>query len=382
MKNMLLLLIAMFVAVSSVVPVNASSIEELQRQQREYQQQLQSTQSQINQAKKERTEIANTVAQLDNAVNTAQHTLNEVERRISELNSKISSTEQELSKNTNEFEGKKQLLKKRLRAMYIYYSDYSYLDVILDAKNVDDFLYRASLMKKVLSHDKELINYMDEKITNIKQKKEELEQQKTSRETEKQQKTVRMRELDASRAAKNDYLRTINANIKKLEQMEDYLLEQSERITEQIKNATDKSMKYSDSEMTWPLPGVSKTEVTSSFGNRFHPTLKEYRMHNGVDIGANSGRDIVAANKGKVIFAGTDAGYGNYVIIDHGVKDGVSISTLYAHASKLLVKKGDEVEAGQVIAKVGSTGYSTGPHLHFEVRKNGAPVNPKDYLNY
>ena len=126
--------------------------------------------------------------------------------------------------------------------------------------------------------------------------------------------------------------------------------------------------------MTWPLPGFYS--VTSYFGNRLHPVLKVYKMHTGVDIaGAGcNGKNVVAAADGKVITAGWISGYGYTVMIDHGG----GVVTLYAHSQKLLVKVGDQVKAGQAIMLVGSTGYATGPHLHFEVRINGKYVNPLD----
>ena len=124
--------------------------------------------------------------------------------------------------------------------------------------------------------------------------------------------------------------------------------------------------------MQWPCP--SSYNVTSYYGMRKHPILRKYKMHTGIDIGASKGSSIVAANKGTVIMATYDksGGYGNMVVLDHGA----GITTLYAHASKLCVKVGDEVKAGAVIAKVGSTGLSTGNHLHFEVRVNGETKNP------
>jgi murein DD-endopeptidase MepM/ murein hydrolase activator NlpD len=129
--------------------------------------------------------------------------------------------------------------------------------------------------------------------------------------------------------------------------------------------------------MTWPVP--SSYRITSSFGMRKHPILRKNKMHTGVDRGADKGASIVAANSGTVIMAHYDKnGYGNMVVIDHGG----GITTLYAHASKLLVKVGDKVKSGQTIAKVGSTGLSTGNHLHFEVRVNGEPKDPmKGYLS-
>ncbi len=127
--------------------------------------------------------------------------------------------------------------------------------------------------------------------------------------------------------------------------------------------------------MQWP--SKASTRITSPFGMRNHPILKVPKMHTGIDIGASSGTDILAANAGTVITAGWNNSYGYMVMIDHGG----GIVTLYAHASKLLVSTGNVVARGQTIAKVGSTGMSTGPHLHFEVRLNGVYKNPLDYVS-
>ncbi|HVI41383.1 MAG TPA: M23 family metallopeptidase, partial [Anaerovoracaceae bacterium] len=121
---------------------------------------------------------------------------------------------------------------------------------------------------------------------------------------------------------------------------------------------------------------ASSTRVTSEFGMRYHPILKVNKMHTGIDIGAASGTKVLAANSGTVIKAGWNNSYGNVVMIDHGG----GIVTLYAHNSKLLVSTGDVVAKGQNISLVGSTGNSTGPHIHFEVRVNGEYKNPRDWL--
>ena len=117
--------------------------------------------------------------------------------------------------------------------------------------------------------------------------------------------------------------------------------------------------------------------IGSPYGYRIHPITGKRKMHTGVDIGGAYGADIVAASSGTVIIAGYNAGgYGNYLVVDHGG----GVTTLYAHASMLCVSKGQQVSRGQVIAKVGSTGMSTGPHLHFEVLINGAHTNPMNYI--
>ena len=128
--------------------------------------------------------------------------------------------------------------------------------------------------------------------------------------------------------------------------------------------------------MAWPVPSCHT--ISSGYGGRIHPTTGKYKFHGGLDIPGSYGSAIVAANSGKVIWAGNRGdSYGNYVIIDHGG----GVSTLYGHASKVLVSTGQSVSRGQRIANVGSTGRSTGPHCHFEVRINGSRVNPNPYVN-
>ena len=157
-----------------------------------------------------------------------------------------------------------------------------------------------------------------------------------------------------------------------LEKQEDSLIADSNAIEKQIVSLQSNG-KYTGGSMGWPVPGYTKF---SKYGMRMHPILKKKKLHTGIDIGCKTGDKIVASNDGTVIFSGVKGGYGNAVIIDHGGK----ISTLYGHNSKLLVKVGDKVKKGEQIAKAGSTGLSTGPHCHFEVRVNGKPVDPAPYL--
>ena len=126
--------------------------------------------------------------------------------------------------------------------------------------------------------------------------------------------------------------------------------------------------------MAWPTPGY--TRITSPYGMRTHPITGVYKLHTGVDLGAPYGSNFIAATDGTVIIAGYNTAYGNMVIIDHGG----GVSTLYAHGSKIMVEVGQTVKKGDIVLKVGSTGYSTGPHAHFEVRVNGKVVDPMPYI--
>ena len=158
-----------------------------------------------------------------------------------------------------------------------------------------------------------------------------------------------------------------------LEAQEDELKEEADRLVSEIKKLQG-DQAYAGGTFCWP--SESSTRVTSEFGMRIHPILKVNKMHTGIDIGAAAGTNVLAANSGTVIKAGWNNSYGNVIMIDHGG----GIVTLYAHNSKLLVSTGDVVSRGQVIALVGSTGNSTGPHIHFEVRVNGEYQNPRNWL--
>jgi len=228
-------------------------------------------------------------------------------------------------------------------------------------------------MRKIINYD---VNLLKERKTirdNIDEKKQQLEYEQQQKEALKNELNSKREKVEAVKAEREQALKEVYQDLKELEKLEDKLLEESAALTKEILQKQS-SGKYEGGEMAWPAPGYTK--ITSPYGYRVHPILKTKRMHTGVDIGVPSGSNVVAVADGKVILAEYYGGYGNTVIIDHGGK----ISTLYAHNSKLLVKEGDKVTRGQVIAKSGSTGLSTGPHLHFEVRVNGNHTDPMPYI--
>ena len=186
-----------------------------------------------------------------------------------------------------------------------------------------------------------------------------------------------MRELlDGQKLEKKEILGSVQQERAAYERALAELEENSRQLEAMIRKMQggDDSEALGTGVYTWPTPGY--TNITSAYGMRFHPILKTRKMHTGVDIGAPMSATIVAADSGKVIHAGWMGGYGQVLVVDHGN----GISTLYAHQSAFLVSNGQTVNRGDPIGKVGSTGWSTGPHLHFEVRINGSYTDPMPYI--
>jgi murein DD-endopeptidase MepM/ murein hydrolase activator NlpD len=254
--------------------------------------------------------------------------------------------------------------------------DISYLEVLLGAEDIQDFLTRYDLLNSILQQDRDLIAAVQDKKNALSSKLSALENQKAELEENQQSKKVKQKELDEQIDAKKIILSDVQKEKKAYEQALKELeasSRQLEAMIQQMQSGGEPS-KAGTGTMTWPVPGYST--ITSDYGMRYHPILKVNKLHTGMDIAVPSGVSIHAADSGTVIYSGWMDGYGQVIVIDHGS----GISTLYAHQSALIASKGANINKGQVIGKVGSTGWSTGPHLHFEVRVNGTPVNPHSYV--
>ncbi|MDI3528733.1 MAG: hypothetical protein PWQ23_552 [Thermoanaerobacter sp.] len=322
----------------------------------------------------QKNDIAAQIADLDKKLNVTQQELANVQKRLADITEKLNKTREELEVAKQKENTQLKTMKERIRAMYIS-GELGYLEVLLGAKDFGDFITRLDVVKCIVDYDSNLFESYKQQRKLVEQKEKELAQMQIEAQNYKNQIISRQRELQVAMASREGLMRDLERQQKLYEQQEDELLQQSKQLETVIQQLQAKSsIKYGGGKLLWPVP--SSNVITSPFGMRLHPVLGVYRMHTGIDIAANTGASIVAAADGQVIFSGYYGGYGYTVIIDHG--DG--ISTLYAHNSALLVKEGDTVKRGQVIAKAGSTGLSTGPHLHFEVRKNGVPVNPMDWL--
>jgi murein DD-endopeptidase MepM/ murein hydrolase activator NlpD len=253
-------------------------------------------------------------------------------------------------------------------------------DILLKSQNLNEFLDRRRRVKLLYQADRKI-------LINLKAQADQINKQKIQVEAQKNQIALLTQQLLAQKAqyqgqltAQQQLIERLNNDKQALEAAQAQLAIDSRSIGILIRREVDPANKA-----VFPNTGVFNNgplmfpcdaEITSNFGWRRHPILGSLRFHSGIDFGASYGSTVRAAEGGRVIFAGWYGGYGHAVIINHGN----SITTLYGHTSKVYVKEGQTVQAGDAIAAVGSTGLSTGPHLHFEVRKNGEPVDPMHYL--
>ncbi|HYF82659.1 MAG TPA: peptidoglycan DD-metalloendopeptidase family protein [Clostridia bacterium] len=373
-KRIVAFLLALMLSIpfANVYAKSPTEVDKLKQEQDKLNSQIQQTQKTINEVKKEKKNVSKAIEDLDHKLNQAEDELSNVESTLSQLENQIAVTTRELERASSDAGSQKELLKKRVRVMYEN-GNVGYMSVILNSTSFSDFISRLDFLKKIINFDMNLLSKMKSHRDSVADKRNQLGSELKEKERLKNQIGEKKEQVATAKEDREKTLKDLTKDLKELERQEDKLLAQSAEIGKKIVSLQS-SNKYIGGKIGWPAPGYSR--ITSPYGYRTHPILKKKKLHTGIDIAVPSGSTIVAANAGKVIYSGYYGGYGNTVIIDHGGK----ISTLYAHNSKLLVKVGDEVEKGKAITKSGSTGLSTGPHLHFEVRENGQHVDPMKYL--
>ncbi len=312
--------------------------------------------------------------------------INELQTEISVLNDVLSTTEEKLEEKskqleeaTEKLEAQSSLAKERIRATYEAGTT-GYLEILLSAENLFDFISRAEIAAQIAAEDQKVIQRLSETKAELESAKKEIEKNQAAQEKAKNQLVSSQDSLESKQKRSDKIIDKLNsdekANLAALKAAEKEEARLQKEILAELADRKDSTdVTYSEGEWHWPIKGYYT--ITSKFGMRTHPTTGVYKLHSGCDISSSGirGKPITAAKAGKVIKAGYSSAYGNYVTIDHGG----GYATLYAHASSLAVSKNDYVTKGQVIAYVGSSGYSTGPHLHFEVIVNGEYKNPLNY---
>lgn len=300
-----------------------------------------------------------------------------VKSQLDNTQAKIDDNQELLEKTEEELRGKRRLLQKRVRDIYIN-GQISYVDVLFGAKDFSDLITRMDILKRIIKHDYELVMVVREKQNVIKTARAELEKDKEALHGLVEDAAKKKMDMEDKKAGKIQLLNKAKTDKATSEQAYAELVAASQQIANLIRQSQMAPGHYSgpapsgSGGMVWPLSGP----ITSEYGWRTHPIYGTSRFHSGLDIGGDYGEPIYAAASGTVIHSGWISGYGYAVIIDHGG----GITTLYGHNEELLVSEGQSVSQGQVIAHCGSTGNSTGPHCHFEVRQDGETVSPYNYL--
>ncbi|MCI7266781.1 MAG: peptidoglycan DD-metalloendopeptidase family protein [Veillonellaceae bacterium] len=350
--------------------------DDLEDQLADLQRQAEEQQAKTNEASAKVESVSERLRQIQEELRVATAEYKEVKGQLDSVEDKISDNTELLQKTEADLKVKNKKLQQRVRDIYIN-GQISYVDVLFGAKDFADLMTRMDVLKRIIKHDYDLIMKVKEEKATVENTRAQLEKDKAEAEvlvTDAQAKKAKVEDKESEQQVLLDqaiYDRDTS------ERMYEEIMAASQEVANMIRRSHMSSAGYSGAPagaggMIWPISGP----ITSEFGWRTHPIFGTARFHSGLDIGGDYGMPIYAAASGTVIYAGWISGYGNAVIIDHGG----GVTTLYGHNDSLNVSEGENVAQGQVIAMCGSTGNSTGPHCHFEVRENGEPVSPYGYL--
>ena len=371
-----------------------AGVEDLKQQQGAKQQELEQAKQREKDAQAKKAQFQQEINVNANEINKLAEQIDTKESEISKLQASIFTKTQQIEQTTKDLaaaeervQARDKLLKERLRLMY-QQGDVQYMEVLLDSTSFSDFLDRFDSLQAIFKQDKQILRKNKEDRDLIASTKQRLEGEKNDLTKMKASQEEQKSQLDQLKNQKEAINRQLEANKSEQERIEqeaqkiqDAAISEIYRLSQQIeaeryKENTAKPSQTFTGPFTWPLPGVYT--ITDEFGDRIDPFTGQRMGHNGMDIGAAQGTTVVAAQSGTVITAGWVSGFGNCIIINHGN----GLWSLYGHLMNggILVSVGQEVRQGDVIGKVGSTGRSTGPHLHFGVYENGSVVNPRKYL--
>lgn len=366
--------ILLFTFVMLIGMTNTSYADNLQ-QKKKVEVQRKQLQSKIRILKKQEWQVSNRLSKNQQKLEKNQRALKASQEQYIQKQKNITNLQGELNSYLKQYNVRQKKTAERLRR--IYKTNHTMvLELLLTTNSISQFLDRIYYQNLIIQSDKE-------KMLNLQKEAREIALLKRNLEREKSQLSGIIRTIDKE----NESIKTtINQNKVMLEKIqkdkrayeksERQLKLESDRLTSLISRSTKHSSVVAGNGFILPVHG----RVTSPFGWRTHPIFKSKIFHTGIDYAVPMGTPIHASNSGKVIYSGWYGGYGKVVIIDHGNCTGAPTTTLYAHMSQPKVYAGQNVTKGQVIGLSGSTGYSTGPHTHFEVRINGKPQNPNNYL--
>ncbi len=354
-----------------------SYIAQLEQEQSEIQAEINSLKSDKNATQKVKNAIQRKIDNLQSQINACNRQINDCDTKIDQLENAI------INKN-NELEETKYVFRQRLRAIYMSGgSSISSIALILSAENLDELLSKSELAKSVSAFDSALMDKIIEDVKIIEESKVQIAKLSDEQEAVKKTLDSKKGELMTEMKAVNADLSQIGGNISNLQSQANAIDKAIQEYEQSIRDALDVgSDQTHDGQFMWPVPGYRS--ISSPYGWRKDPFTGKSKFHKGIDIAGSGikGKPIVAAADGTVSLADYNkGGYGYYVMVNHGEDSkGDKYVTLYAHMTKYIVSVGQTVKKGQTIGYVGTTGASTGYHLHFEIRINGETTNPTNYF--
>lgn len=355
--------------------VVAENLEDLQNKKSDLQNQINESNEQIQEIKIELTENLEQLNNISEKIYNYESEISSLETELNTIETEIQKTSDKLNIVETNYNLQKEAFQARMVAIYEA-GDVVYLDVLLNSNSFSDFISNYYLIGEIAKYDNNLLENIEEQKKQIESAKSLLEEKKKNLNVLKKNKEKTAIALENSKVIRNSYISRLSEQEKETQSKIDEYQTELNNLESQIVALTTGNIgsNYIGGEFAWPAPGY--TTITSRYGMRIHPILKTARVHTGTDIAMPTGAYIIAANDGIVIKSMYTTGYGNMVMIDHGG----GVSTLYGHGSEIIAQTGQEVKKGDIIMKAGSTGWSTGPHLHFEVRINGTAVDSLPYI--
>lgn len=347
-------------------------------------------QRQLESYKADQAEYAGQIGTLNNKIALTEEQMDATQEILDGLDDEIEQTEQELAQTEKTLAEKEELFATRIRVMYES-GETSYLDVLLSSDSFSDMLSNLEIVSQIMDYDKGVVAEYTALKQSIEQMKATLESDRAQQQSYMDDLADQKSELESDRASLQKLLDKVENDIEYAKKTADKMQADEDKINAEIAELSRKEAEaalkaaasassssstivHGTGSMVWPCPTYNY--ISSGYGYRKHPIAGSRKFHKGIDIASGSGNPVLAADSGTVIKSYLSSSYGNYIVISHGN----GVLTGYAHMSRRLVSVGDTVSAGQQIGKVGSTGNSTGPHLHFEVYVNGSTANPMNYV--
>lgn len=384
MKKKITLLLAVLLI---FIPVNASTIKDKKNELSSAEQHIKDKQQAVSNNQDKQAAIQEEIKQVDLKLVEIQDNIKELGEKLSQKKEQIKASEIKLEEATVKKDEQYEATKSRMVQMYKN-QRIGYMQVIFSSNSFWDAINRVEYVKRISQKDNSILDDYQLQIQTIEEQKTIIEEERNELDLLQKAEIAKNDELEQTRSKKNEAIaklaqeeQNLQSEIESLEAISADLKKEIQRLEEEARKQAASSggsklpSQYVGGTFMWPVPGYYR--ISSDYVNRTSPIFGTAEFHTGIDIPANYGEDVVAAADGVVITSGWVRGFGNTVMISHGS----GLVTLYGHNSSLVISNGASVKKGQVIAKIGSTGYSTGNHCHFEVRLNGNHTSPWPYLN-